>query len=41
MLELRGMRSALSLPLLQGTLDPGVVASDKIQSMGQIELFEI
>ena len=35
------MWSTTSLPLLSGSLWPGVVAPDKILSMGQIELFDI
>ena len=38
MLELWGMWSTLSLPSLPGQLWPGVVASDRVLSMGQIEL---
>ena len=38
MLELWGMRSALSLPSLQCLLTPGVVAHDRVRSKGQIEL---
>ena len=38
MLQLWGMQSTLSLPLLPGPLWPGVVAPDRVQSMGQIEL---
>ena len=38
MLELWGMLSALSLPLLPGSLWPGVVAPDRVLSMGQAEL---
>ena len=38
MLELLEMRSIPSLPLLLGTLWPGVVAPDSVLSMGQIEL---
>ena len=34
MLELWGMRSTPSLPLLSGPLWPGVVATDRILSMG-------
>ena len=34
MLELWGMRSTLSLPLLPGPLWPGMVASDRALSMG-------
>ena len=38
MVELWGMRSALSLPSLPGPLWPGVVVTDSVLSMGQIEL---
>ena len=38
MLELWGMGSAPSLSLLPGSLRPGVVAPDRVLSMGQIEL---
>ena len=38
MLELWGMRSTPSLPSLPGPLWPGVIASDRVLSMGQIEL---
>ena len=38
MLELWGMRSTPLLPLLPGPLWPGVVAPDRVLSMGQIEL---
>ena len=38
MLELWGIQSTLLLPLLPGPLWPGVVAPDRILSMGQIEL---
>ena len=41
MLEFLGMRSNLSLPLLPGPLCPGVLAPDRVLSMGQIELFDI
>ena len=41
MLELWGMRGIPSLPLLLGPLRPGVEAPDKVQSIGQIELFDI
>ena len=41
MLELRGMWSTLSLPSLQGSLRPGVVAPDRVLSMGQAELLDI
>ena len=37
MLELRGMRSTSSLPSLSSSLWPGVVAHDRILSMGQIK----
>ena len=35
------MQSIPSLLSLQGPLWPGVVAPDKVQSMGQIDLFDI
>ena len=38
MLELWGMQSIPSLPSLPGPLRPGVVAPDRVLSMGQIEL---
>ena len=38
MLEIWGMRNAPSLPSLPGPLGPGVVASDRVVSMGQIEV---
>ena len=38
MLELWGMQSTHSVPLLPGPLWPGVVALDNVLSMGQIEL---
>ena len=38
MLELWGMRNIPSLPSLPGPLRPGVVAPDRVLSMGQIEL---
>ena len=38
MLELWGMWSTLSLPSLPGPLWPGVVALDRVLSLGQIEL---
>ena len=38
MLELWGMRGTPSLPLVPGPLWPGVVASDRVQYIGQIEL---
>ena len=31
------MWSTLSLPLLLGPLSPGVIAPDRVQSIGQIE----
>ena len=39
--KLWGMWSILSLPLLPGPLWPGVVAPDRVLSMGQIHLFDI
>ena len=38
MLELWGMRNTPSFPSLRDPLRPGVVAPDRVQSMGQIEL---
>ncbi len=38
MLELWGMRSNPSLPSIPGSLRLGVVAPDRVLSMGQIEL---
>ena len=38
MLELWGMRSTSSLPSLPGSIQPGVVAPNRVLSMGQIEL---
>ena len=38
MLEFWGMRITPSLPLLPGPLWPGMVAPDRVLSMGQIEL---
>ena len=40
-LKFWGMQSTLSLALLPGPLWPRVVVSDKVLSMGQIELFDI
>ena len=40
-LKFSGMRSTSSLPLLPGPLSTGVVAPDRVLSMGQIELFDI
>ena len=41
MLELWRMRSIPSLPSLPGSLGPGVVASERVLSIGQIQLFDI
>ena len=41
LLELKGMQSTPSLPSLPGRLWPGVVAPDRVLSMGQIDLFDI
>ena len=41
MLELWGMQSTPSLPLIPGPLWPRVVAPDRVLSIGQIELFDI
>ena len=41
MLELWGMQSSLLLLSLPGSLWVGVVAPDRVLSMGQIELFDI
>ena len=38
MLELWGMQNTPSLPSFPGPLRPGVVAPDRVLSMGQIEL---
>ena len=38
MLDLGGMQRTSSLPYLQGTLWPEVVAPDKVLSLGQTEL---
>ena len=40
MLELWGMRCISLFPLLPGPLWPGVVAFDRVLSMGQKELFD-
>ena len=40
MLELWGMRSTSSLPLLPGPLWSRLVAPDRVLSMDQIELFD-
>ena len=41
MLELFVMQSTPPLPLLPGPLWPVVAATDRVVSMGQIDLFEI
>ena len=41
MRELWEKQSATSLPSLPGPLRPEVIASDRVLSMGQIELFDI
>ena len=41
MLQLWGMRSTPSLPLLPGPLWREGVAPERVLSMGQIELYEI
>ena len=41
MLELWGMQSTPSLPSLPGLHWPGVVAPERVLSIGQIELFDI
>ena len=41
MLELWGMQSTSLLLLLPGPLRPGMVAPERVLSMGQIELFDI
>ena len=41
MLELWGMRGTPSLPLLPDPFWPGEVASDRVLSMGKIELFKL
>ena len=35
------MQSTPSLPFLPGTLWPGLVAPDRVLSVGQIEMFDI
>ena len=37
MLEIWGMKSTSSLPMLPASFWPGVVAPDRVQSMGEIE----
>ena len=41
MLEFWGMQSTPSLPLLPGSLWPGMVTPDRVLSIGHIELFDI
>ena len=41
MVELWGMQSTPSLPSLPGPLGTGVVALDRVLSMGQIELDDV
>ena len=41
MLDIWAMQSTRSLSSLPGQLLPGVEASDRVQSMGQMELFDI
>ena len=41
MLKLWGIQSTPSLSLFPGLLRPGVVAPNKVLSVGQIELFDI
>ena len=41
MLKLWGLQCTLSLPSLPGPLWPGVVAPDRVLSMGQIEMSDI
>ena len=41
MLELWGMQGTHSLPSLPGPIWPGVVASDRVLSLGQIELSDV
>ena len=41
MLDLWGMQNTLSLPSLPGLLWPGVVAPDRVLSMGLKELYDI
>ena len=41
MLEILGMWSTWSLPLHPGPLWPGVLAPERVLSMGQIELLDI
>ena len=39
-LEIWGMQSTLSLPLIPGPLCPEVVSLDRVLSLSQIELFD-
>ena len=39
-LKIWGMKSTPSLSLLSGSIMPGLVAPDRVLSMGQIELFD-
>ena len=41
MLELWGMQSIPSLPLLPGPLLSGVVAINRVESMVQVDMFDI
>ena len=41
MLELWGMQSILSVQSLLGPIWPGVVAPDRVLSLGQIELNDV
>ena len=41
MLELWGMQNTFSLPLLSGSLWPGMVAPDRALFLGQIELTKL
>ena len=41
MLELWGIQSTPSLPLIPGPFWPRVITPDRVLSMGQIELFDI
>ena len=40
MMELWGMRSTPSLPSLPGRLGPGMLAPERVLSIGQTELFD-
>ena len=41
MLEFGGMQSTTSLSLLSGLLWPGMIATDRVLPMGQLEIFDI